>query len=72
MSQTTPSHFDKEDSDDLLPEYDFDYSQAKKNRFAKSNQAQLIVTIDPDQAIVRKNNFIQNPDIHSYQGDELK
>ena len=54
MSQTTPSHFDQEDSDDLLPEYDFDYSKAKKNRFAKSNQAQLIVTIDPDLAEIFK------------------
>lgn len=26
---------------------------------------------DLDQAIVRKNNFIQNRDIHSYEGDEL-
>jgi hypothetical protein len=34
MSQTTPSHLKQEDSDDLLPEYNFDYSKAKKNRFA--------------------------------------
>jgi hypothetical protein len=54
MSQTTPSHLENDENDDLLPEYNFDYSKAKKNRFAKSNQEQLIVTIDPDLAQVFK------------------
>jgi len=40
----------KEDSeDDMLPEYDFDYSKAKINRFA-IKQAPVIVTLDADIA----------------------
>ncbi len=36
-------------NDELLPEYDFDYSKAKPNRFAlKENQR--VVILDPDVA----------------------
>jgi hypothetical protein len=39
--------------DDLLPEYDFDYSKAKPNRFAASvNQPFLkVVVLDEDIAV---------------------
>ena len=36
------------DIEDLLPEYQFDYSKAKPNRFAK----QIVVTLDEDVARV--------------------
>jgi hypothetical protein len=43
----------KNNSDDLLPEYDFDYSKARPNRFAdKMNQDSLVVLVDPDVAKV--------------------
>ncbi len=34
-------------ADDLLPEYDIDYSQARPNRFAQRKTAKTI-TLDPD------------------------
>ncbi len=40
---------DTTNQDDLLPEYEFDYSKAKPNRFAlKENQRAII--LDPDVA----------------------
>ncbi len=36
--------------DDLLPEYQFDYSQAKPNRFAREADTPLI-RLDPDVAL---------------------
>lgn len=36
---------------DMLPEYSFDYSQAKSNRFAR-NQHLITVTLDTDVALV--------------------
>lgn len=40
-------------SDDLLPEYDFDYSQARPNRFAEQfTQGSVAVVLDPDVAEV--------------------
>lgn len=35
--------------DDLLPEYDFDYSKAKPNRFALKSDQQIVI-LDPDVA----------------------
>ena len=35
-----------DDSMEMLPEYEFDYSKAKPNRFAK--EAHITVTIEPD------------------------
>ncbi|NOQ36188.1 MAG: hypothetical protein GQ569_09875 [Methylococcaceae bacterium] len=35
------------DETDMLAEYDFDYSQAKKNRFATKNE-KITVTLDVD------------------------
>lgn len=39
------------ESDDMLPEYQFDYSKAKPNRFA-ADQNHLIVVLDEDVARV--------------------
>jgi len=46
MNNTDPS------DQDLLPEYDFDYSQAKPNRFAKKT---ITVTLDSDIAEIFSN-----------------
>jgi hypothetical protein len=36
-------------SDDLLPEYRFDYRKARPNRFAdRVDQKRLVITLDPD------------------------
>lgn len=36
---------------DMLPEYNFDYSKAKPNRFAATQpEAPVIITLDPDVA----------------------
>ena len=37
-----------DDSMEMLPEYEFDYSKAKPNRFAK--ECAITVTIEPDIA----------------------
>lgn len=40
-----------DENDDLLPEYDFDYSKSKTNRFAeKYSQMQKTVVLDSDVA----------------------
>ena len=39
----------KTGSDDLLPEYEFDYQKAKPNRFAITEQ-QRVVILEPDVA----------------------
>jgi hypothetical protein len=39
-------------ADDLLPEYDIDYSQAKPNRFARRQNAPDTITLDADVAAV--------------------
>jgi len=39
--------------DELLPEYNFDYSQARPNRFVRKNvQSSVTVNLDPDVAEV--------------------
>lgn len=40
----------KSENDDMLPEYRFDYSKAKPNRFAPFMKSDLVVTVvlDPD------------------------
>jgi hypothetical protein len=36
-------------SDDLLPEYRFDYRKSRPNRFAyRVDQKRLVITLDPD------------------------
>jgi len=40
-------------SDELLPEYDLDFSKARPNRFAgKIDKSQVVVLLDPDIAEV--------------------
>lgn len=40
-----------DENDDLLPEYDFDYSKSKPNRFAEEyNQTRRAVVLDADIA----------------------
>jgi len=42
-----------EPDDDLLPEYNFDYSKAKPNHFAHQlRERQIMVVLDPDVASV--------------------
>jgi len=42
-------------NDDLLPEYNFDYSQARPNRFAgRMTTDSIVVVLDPDVAEVFK------------------
>lgn len=49
-SEVQPQH---PDGDDLLPEYSFDYSKARPNRFAaKLEPGSRIVILDPDVAEV--------------------
>ena len=38
----------KPSSEDLLPEYDFDYTKAKPNRFASDNPRRTVAILDED------------------------
>ena len=49
----------KETEQDMLPEYDFDYSKAKMNRFA-IKQSPITVTLDTDIAEVFKDSVAVN------------
>lgn len=50
----TPEASDAATDDELLPEYDFDYSNTRPNRFAGQVdfKEQLVVVLDPDIAQV--------------------
>lgn len=50
MKKTPKTRNRNETKDDLLPEYRFDYSKAKPNRFAPYMKSDLVVTVvlDPD------------------------
>lgn len=49
MKKTPPSKSSKVESPEMLPEYDFDYSQALPNRFAgKISEERLVVVLDPE------------------------
>jgi len=49
MKKTRAPEARPSDSDDLLPEYDFDYRQARPNRFAgRAGRERLVVMLDPD------------------------
>jgi len=52
MSNTPNSNYQNSDEDDLLPEYNFDYLQARTNRFAGENSPPITVTLDADVAEV--------------------
>lgn len=45
-------HEPESTSEDLLPEYDFDYSKAKPNRFATGQKRRLAVVLEEDVAEV--------------------
>ena len=50
---TTPNfNSDREFEEDLLPEYNFDYSKARSNRFATSSDKTITVKLEPDVAKV--------------------
>lgn len=49
MKKTSVSKSSKVESQDMLPEYDFDYSKARPNRFAgKISEERLVVALDPE------------------------
>jgi hypothetical protein len=53
MKKTSTSSADWQELDDLLPEYDLDYSKARPNRFAgKIDKSQIVVMLEPDIAEV--------------------
>jgi len=39
-----------QESDDMLPEYNLDYSKARKNRFAEIEENNRTIILDPDVA----------------------
>ncbi len=49
MKKISVSSSRKTAAQDMLPEYDFDYSQARPNRFAgKISEERLVVLLDPE------------------------
>ncbi len=40
------------ETDDMLPEYNFDYTKARTNRFIKADKKDLTIILDPDVAKV--------------------
>jgi hypothetical protein len=56
MKKTRTAKTPRQDDEDLLPEYRFDYSKARPNRFAaRIQQGSRVVVIDPDVAEVFDN-----------------
>ena len=55
MKSTFAARATRKSQDDLRPEYRFDYSKAKPNRFARRDQPKSVaVILDPDVAKVFK------------------
>jgi len=53
MKKTQVSKSRKAASDDMLPEYRFDYRKARPNRFAaRMKESPLVVLVEPDLAEV--------------------
>jgi len=49
MKTTNLSNPTEDLEDDLRPEYEFDYTKARSNRFAgKIDKSQVVVLLDPD------------------------
>lgn len=49
MKKTSTSKAQKTAAQEMLPEYDFDYSQARRNRFAgRISEERMVVLLDPD------------------------
>ena len=61
MKKTSKPKPTPTEPDDLLPEYDFDYTTAKPNRFATRQQTGAVaVVLDPDVAEVFKDSTSVN------------
>jgi len=55
MNKTQVSNTQEVASDDMRPEYRFDYRKARPNRFAgRSKEKRLVVVLEPDVAQVFK------------------
>lgn len=53
MITNNPAESNNQDKEDLLPEYSFNYQQARPNRFAtEMSQPITSITLDPDVAQV--------------------
>ena len=53
MKKTSTPESDQAVSDDLLPEYDLDYSKGRPNRYAgRIDKSQVVVMLEPDVAEV--------------------
>jgi hypothetical protein len=53
MKKPKPRSTSPSEADDLRPEYDFDYRQARPNRFAAHvDSSCVVITLDPDVAQV--------------------
>ena len=53
MKKNDPAQADQDTPDELLPEYRFDYTTARPNRFASQLAGtQVMITLDPDVAEV--------------------
>jgi hypothetical protein len=49
MKKTKTSNVARDLSDDLRPEYEFDYGKARPNRFAgRVDPDRVVITLDPD------------------------
>lgn len=49
MKTTATPHLEQDAADELRPEYDFDYSRARPNRYAgQVDKSQVVVMLDPD------------------------
>jgi hypothetical protein len=49
MKRTKTSNADASASDELRPEYDFDYRNARPNRFSdRIKRDRIMITLDPD------------------------
>ncbi len=49
MKKTPSSNTLKTESEEMLPEYDFDYSKARPNRFAGNiSKDRVVVLLDPE------------------------
>ena len=61
MKTTVGPDMEQLDADELLPDYDFDYSKAQPNRFATQLQpGSRVVVLDPDIARVFTTNEAVN------------
>ena len=49
MNKIPINQQDDFESDDLLPEYNFDYTKARPNRFATTSENKITVILDPDE-----------------------